>query len=346
MKKLSLLAVLSTAVVVSTGVFAKFEFDCSKGSTSYGYLYQTYCSACPDNKVRDKTTGDCVVCVNDHDGKAQDLGCSSSKPLCDASQGKAGTACKAPDQVKPCAKNEFFHSSTQKCISCLPNAICDGKDYVCKAGYEKENLKGKVGAVSQCIPSSGKCKANQYMLGKTCIDCPSCAKCNGVDILNINGSYLKDERGAIICGTTCDKKQYLSSDKRHCYTCPANATCNGKTATCNKGMTQTVRDGKVFCASAPTCKASQYLVNNKCTACPANATCNGKTATCKKGMKQTVKDGKVTCAAVKKCKKGSHEGVAWIKTHYKNCSKCGTENVKTCSKNKKAHKHYYCECDC
>ena len=50
----------------------------------------------------------------------------------------------------------------------------------------------------------------------------------------------------------------------------------------------------------------------------------------------------------KKCKQGSHESHAWIKAHYKNCINCRVESIKAgaCSKNKKAHKHYYCDCDC
>ncbi|MBP5343878.1 MAG: hypothetical protein J6Y85_02235 [Alphaproteobacteria bacterium] len=45
-------------------------------------------------------------------------------------------------------------------------------------------------------------------------------------------------------------------------------------------------------------------------------------------------------------KQGSHISASYIRDHYKNCNKCWSEDVKAgqCKKNKKAHKHYYCNC--
>ena len=45
-------------------------------------------------------------------------------------------------------------------------------------------------------------------------------------------------------------------------------------------------------------------------------------------------------------KQGSHDSINYLKRHYKNCTKCWSEDIAAgkCSKNKKAHKHYYCNC--
>ena len=47
------------------------------------------------------------------------------------------------------------------------------------------------------------------------------------------------------------------------------------------------------------------------------------------------------------CKKqGSHNSIDYIKSHYKNCNSCWSEDIAAgkCAKNRTAHKHYYCNC--
>ena len=45
-------------------------------------------------------------------------------------------------------------------------------------------------------------------------------------------------------------------------------------------------------------------------------------------------------------KQGSHDSINYIKSHYKNCNNCWSEDVAAgkCSKNRNAHKHHYCNC--
>ena len=99
------------------------------------------------------------------------------------------------------------------------------------------------------------------------------------------------------------------------------------------------------------CTLGQYWTDfrgGKCLSCPKNATCNGKTATCATGYTQEKSSQTGTVICTKKCEQGSHESAAWIKNHYKNCTKCRVVKIDagSCAKNKNAHVHYYCDCDC
>jgi len=64
--------------------------------------------------------------------------------------------------------------------------------------------------------------------------------------------------------------------------------------------------------------------------------------------KEPVDKAKAEGKKLAQCKQGSHDSINWIKKRYKHCTKCGEQKIAAgkCSKNKKAHKHYFCYCDC
>ena len=281
------------------------------------------------------------------------------------------------DIIKPqtteCKANEYLFKG--KCMPCQTGGVCDGKTLKClygqivsngavacnyKPGYNYSclNLVVKDGKCADVT----KCKTNHYLVGTECVACPKYGTCEGDNVKCLYG-YTKDSKGRVECygpesapvSTDCAKNQYFVA-KVGCVACPKLATCDGKTAKCKSGYDANtilqLSKGVIECVPhgyGNPCKSNQYLVGKTCAACPANATCDGKTATCKKGFATDKKNGKVACKkVVKRCKQSSHDSFNWIKSRYKNCSKCEATKIAAgkCSKNKKAHKHYTCECDC
>ena len=213
--------------------------------------------------------------------------------------------------VAKCSKKtEYLAGLVQGCKACPANATCDGVNATCNSGYV--NTAKSIHEII-CERSSQACSKTQYMVNGRCVDCPKYGKCDGKNVKCPDG-YTKDAKGYVTCKTvpTCESNQRLVN---------------------NKCVEQT-------------CNSSHYLVNNKCVACPMYAKCDGKNVKCPDGYTKDAK-GYVTCKA-KLCKKGSHDSIAFIKKNYKNCTKCGTENIAAgkCAKNKKAHKHYHCMCNC
>ena len=228
-----------------------------------------------------------------------------------------------------------------KCTACPANATCNGQTATCKSGYSQEADKTKG---ITCILT--KCKTNQYLLYGKCAACPANATCNGRTATCKSGyAQGADKTKGITCILKkCKTNQYLLYGK--CTACPANATCNGQTATCKSGYAQGADKTKGITCILKKCKTNQYIVGTTCVACPKGATCDGKNPKCPNGYTKDAK-GYVTCK-VKQCKKGSHVSIDAIKKANKGCTNCGSEDIAVgqCDKNKKAHKHYYCDCNC
>ena len=304
---------------------------CAKNE--YLNRYTKNCLPCPDGATCDGTTAKCkegyethnmsdgttfclwIGCVDTAKGNSKDQGCTADKPIC------------VPD-----SELGVVHP-LNKCVKCLDdqpygaNAAdtgCTTARPVCVQGAKFSDLWRNEGSMKEgthCM----ECVTDNYCTRKYGTKKPVC------------------NQNTYTCG--CKENQYLVGSV--CTACPKGAKCDGQNASCPYGYKKDAKSN-VICNAAPRCSATQYLANNKCTTCPKNATCNGKTATCKKGYNTTTtKTGVVICSH-KKCQQGSHESHAWIKKRYKNCTNCRVESIKAgaCSKNKKAHKHYYCDCDC
>ncbi|MBQ4472370.1 MAG: hypothetical protein II942_03930 [Alphaproteobacteria bacterium] len=339
MKKLLLLAAV---MGFSTVVNAVFMYDCAKtASTSYGYQGNKYDIMC--RNVCGKTgryldsTGKCGMCVNDKTETAVDTGCTKTAPMCDAAQGRAGSKC----LPATCKTTQYLNASTRACAACPANATCDGKTAKCKAGYVSALVDGAIRCVAKI------CAKNQHIEDGICKACPKNATCNGKDFSCKSYTYSKAHHACDV--PHCNKNEYWNI--ANCEKCPANATCDGeKVIKCAAGYKLT---GNKCVAVIPTCNKNQYLRFDKkqnreiCEACPKGATCDGKNPKCPKGYTKD-SEGRVICNSVNKCQQGSHVSVDYIRSHYKNCQACRVENIAAgkCAKNKAAHKHYYCDCDC
>ena len=283
------------------------------------YLLYDKCTACPADATCDGRTATCRA------GFVQ------------GADKISGVVC----LLNMCKANQYV--ANNKCTACPANATCNGKTATCKTGYY--NIVKGPGDVVICEKDPLTCKTNQYVANNKCATCPANATCNGKTATCKTGYARVVKDGVVSCALkSCKTNQYIVGTT--CVACPKGATCDGKNPKCPNGYTKDAK-GYVICKTTATCKSSQYLVNKKCTACPKNAKCNGQTATCKSGYAKTTKNGVVTCM-VKQCEKGSHTSIEAIKKANKGCTKCRTENVAAgkCAKNKKAHRHYYCNCNC
>ena len=198
------------------------------------------------------------------------------------------------------------------------------------------------------IPAETNCKSNQYFLNGKCVACQQAATCDGKKMKCLYGSIKSN--GFV----TCNYAKGLN------YSCVNYIVKDGKCANistmCPNGTTAKAdAKGKVTCTKTPTTTTKGVSIKHE----EIGRVTDNKVAAQSAVIKVTkedigrVMDNKVPAPSknkpvVKKCKRGSHEGHNWIKKHYKNCVNCVTTNVaaKKCSKNKKAHKHYYCDCDC
>ena len=220
----------------------------------------------------------------------------------------------------------------------FPYYLSEGKRCVTK----KECLnKGYVLDESQGFcEKPNKCTKNQYLADGKCRTCPQNATCNGKTGQCKTGyiaTYGNSDELFTCELASCKKNQYLTGGK--CYPCPPKGTCNGKLSgvTCSKGY-EAVADG----SGKITCDKVQPKFP------PATP---GNGAITKPAAMLARQQQKVAPTAPKKhktCKQGSHVSIATIKKHYKNCTNCETQKIKagTCTKDPKAHVHYYCDCDC
>ena len=293
------------------------------------------------NVVHNGFANACYKCINNRSDSQTDTGCSAEKPFCDAKEGAFGNVCKANGVT--CQNNQYIVNS--KCVTCPKYGKCDGKNVKCPGAYTKDS-KG-------VVTCTGPCAANMYVSASSntsveCTACPANATCNGTKTVTCKSGYTKvTKKGGITCVAkvlTCKNNQYIVDSK--CVACPKLGTCDGKNVKCPYGYTKDAK-GYVTCKpKAVTCKKNQYIVNNKCVACPKGATCDGQNPKCPNGYTKDSK-GYVTCKT-KLCEQGSHVSYEVIKRTYKGCTKCRAESVAAgkCAKNKKAHKHYYCMCEC
>ena len=341
---------------------------CSKKTE---YLAGKECKACPANATCDGVNATCNSGYVNIAKSIHEIICAPSAQTCSKTQYIVNNTCvdcptygkcngnnvKCPGAytkdskgfVKctgPCEANMYLSGgngiTSAECTACPANATCNGTGTVtCKAGYAQSADKTK--GIS-CVLT--KCKTNQYLLYGKCMSCPANATCNGQTATCKSGyAQEADKTKGITCVLVkCKSNQYIVGNT--CANCPKLGTCDGKNVKCPYGYT---KDAKGYVTCKPkgvTCKKNQYIVGNKCVACPKGATCDGENPKCPNGYTKDSK-GYVTCKA-KLCEKGSHESIAFIKKTYKGCTKCRTEKVAAgkCAKNKKAHQHYYCDCNC
>ena len=152
---------------------------------------------------------------------------------------------------------------------------------------------------------------------------------------------------AIFVGTSAysaTQQQWIKNNK--CTPCPANATCDGTKFTCKAGY---VKSGNA-CVAKPSNNIANSVGNSGVLQAVSEKDSVEVIAAVSEKDSVEVVESVVEVDSKKKatCTQGSHIGFDWIKKHYSGCTKCRTENIAAgkCSKNKKAHKHYYCECNC
>ena len=358
MKKNVCIAVLVAGITCSATVFAatsadttsKLASDAEVRCASGKYDAEKRCvrvPVCAEGQYLAYNLKKCYNCP-------ENATCSGGKVYCKKGYVVVATTGGITGCQSSCKNNEYI--TFEGCKACPDNATCNGETATCDKGFKKEEDRSNNVTCRVPVCPTVACTKNQYRISDecgTCTNCPKNATCNGQTVTCDKGFEKLVNRSTqrVYCQqtvVTCKSSQYLVDGK--CVACPKNATCDGKTVTCNKGFEKLVNRStqRVYCQqTVVTCKSSQYRVDGKCVACPKNATCNGTTAICKKNMVTTTKNGKVTCS-VKQCKQGSHINARFIRDHYKNCTKCWSEDIKAgaCAKNKKAHKHYYCNCNC
>ncbi len=258
--------------------------------------------------------------------------------------GNAQAKCKQGSHVS----HSWIKAHYQNCTNCGQKKEKGKVIYYCDCDCpQSSNTSNKKNTTSTVSKKS--CSTKQYLLNDKCTACPSNATCDGKTFACKNG-YTKSGNSCVKTNKKCAKNQWLNGTT--CTTCPSNATCDGKTFKCGSTFTKT-KNNSCACASNLLYVPHSSGGIGKCATCPANATCNGtRTFTCKSGYTKsgnscTKKASSSSGSSGKKCEEqGSHDSIAYIKKNYKNCSNCRTENVAAgkCSKNKKAHKHYYCMC--
>ncbi len=337
MKKRYLLTALCMALAVSTGSFARDLYDCPKGQVLDSYDPKG--ASCKDSCPKGLTAfhGRCVFCVNDKTGNAVDLGCTKNKPLCNSDQGFRGEKCvKKPTAATddcPLGSLEGYTYGVD-CLKCPK-----------RSKYNKKNNECQ----SESVAGATAVQHGSIWNGKT------------LDFCFDSKTGAGQDEGCSADKPICGARGYENTGKKrsgsHCVKCMNDKKDDAIDSGCTKDKPFCAADQGKFgneCRSIK-CKSNQYLANDKCMACPANAACDGQKATCKSGFSTTtsIKNGKVMCvtrhvSVDKQCKQGSHNSINWIKKQYKNCTDCKTENIAAgeCSKNKKAHKHYSCMCDC
>lgn len=172
--------------------------------------------------------------------------------------------------------SNFLNKPGSTCISCPPNAVCDGTNVVCDFPREQDvtvahgdvdntpNVDfNMISCVIKTCPSflicdgnSFKCPDGKYFDNKQCNNCPQNALCDGISI----------------CTTCTCPYQYINNGV--CTNCPLNNECNGVTRVCKYGFTPNVNLG--LPGDACTCAPNRYIKTTEfCEACPSNAQCNG-----------------------------------------------------------------------
>ena len=269
------------------------------------------------------------------------------------------------------------HKNCSKCGT-QKNARGEKVYYCYCCDNKKSKTKNSTTSTTSAKTQTTTCNVNQYLVKEKCTTCPTNAKCNG-KTATCNTNYTKSEKnGVVTCtaktnsntGKKCVEEgshvsiSYIKKSFKNCSKCRTENVAAGKCSKntkahkhyycmCGEGCQNSTTSTTSTKTQTTTCNTNQYLVKEKCTTCPTGAKCNGKTATCNTNYTKSEKNGVVTCTAKtnsntgKKCvEEGSHVSISYIKKSFKNCSKCRTENVAAgkCSKNTKAHKHYYCTC--
>jgi len=185
----------------------------------------------------------------------------------------------------------------------------------------------------------------------------------------VNCGTQRDSKGKTVyycyCGTGCSVKAQASSSSSKVATTVKNNSSSANKTSSTSSSVKTSGSCKKQGSSVSIATIQKKYSN--CVNCGTQKDSKGKTVYycyCGNGCSETAKASSsgssklssVASAAVSSSssskssgtcqKQGSHESINYIKKHYKNCSDCYTENVAAgkCSKNKKAHKHYYCSC--
>lgn len=191
---------------------AAWVFDCSKGSSSYGYLYQLFCTGCPIGTMKD-TQGAC---------------CSYT------SQARCGNLCSCPEGT-------MCDPEKQQCVECttvptqeIGNAACQN---LYRGVWQRHVCDGDVNRCVECLTDKDCCdsragygnpKASES--AKYCVS-QHCVECNA----NYNGTTIATQ-----CSTAT-----RTTDIVHCPTMAKPLCQNGTCRECPEG--QQWRDGECQC---------------------------------------------------------------------------------------------------
>lgn len=225
---------------------------CTKCQDGY-YLENNECKVCPKGQK----------CPN---GKTQEL-CpvgyyqnEEKQTTCKTCTGNQYQNEEGKETCKTCNSGNYIPSSTanSSCLACNSN---------CTLCSENAN-------------NCSSCKANYFLLGSSCLNCPNNATCaGGTNSFICNTNYTKS---GLYCAFSCPSGKYISGTS--CLTCPSNATCNGTSViTCKSGY---ALSGTTCVKEKTTCNSNQYISGSNCLTCPNNATCDGTNFTCNSGYEK------------------------------------------------------------
>ena len=298
------------------------------------------CEACPDNKIWDSVSGQCVECVMDTD--CADSGFVCTNNVCECAEGTS----------TPCSSNLIQITNTSKynqicyLCRCPTGSTMSGDTCVCNSECQTYDATTKM-----CVnKANGTVCTNGVCSGGMCINdtCPSgTQKSCASDLVATQTAQTASGTWCYTCG--CPTGSTLSSDGTTCICDSECQTYDTSTKSCvNKSNGTTCSDG--LCSNG-------YCLNNTCplgeyTSCSANliATASSKTAygtqcyTCGCPSGSTLSGS--TCVCTSECQTYNTSTKTCVnKTDGTTCSTglcktgvckndtCPSGTVKTCSAN-------------
>lgn len=274
------------------------------------------CEACPDNKVWDSVSGQCVECVVDTD--CADSGFVCTNNVCECAEGTS----------TPCSSNLIQTTNTSKydqicyLCSCPTGSTMSGDTCVCNNECQTYNTSTKTctnkanGTVcTNGLCSNGTCVNDACPSGtvKTCsanlVATASSKTAYGTQCYTCgcpSGSTLSSDGTTCVCNNECQtynastKTCVSKTDGTTCSTglCKTgvctNDTCPTGVKTCDTNYTSTQVSTTAYGTACYQCCASPKVWNGTACACPSGTPTYANASTCACNSGETNKNGVCT----------------------------------------------------
>ena len=289
------------------------------------------CEACPDNKIWDSVSGQCVECVVDTDCAASGFVCANN--VCACAEG-ASMPCAA--SLKQTTNTSKYNQICYIC-TCPSGSTMNGDTCVCNNECQTYNTSTKtcVNKTDGTACTNGLCKAGTCAsdtcptgTSKSCsanlVAAASSKTAYGTQCYTCgcpSGSTLSSDGTTCVCNNECQtynastKTCVSKTDGTTCSTglCKTgickNDTCTTGVKTCASDYTKTQVSTTAYGTACYQCCASPKVWNGTACACPSGTPTYANASTCACNSGETNKNGVCTpdlyptCATY--CRNGS-----------------------------------------